>query len=193
MRKPFGAVPVKMNQQEARKPIPAAESFLKHLRLCAITDTEFGVRVGFVDLKSKPPKSYYLALGDSEDGIELVDADYEEEAAFLRKGAEEGWIRMSGGAGTANAPLVAVSARRKPSRSSYAERRRRRREAVLAARTKLDAQPRLTGEALKEHLEQYQMNLIRAGGALGPPLPLPLTKKMDDQLVAEGVLSPLEK
>ena len=34
------------------------------------------------------------------------------------------------------------------------------------------------------------MDLIRAGGTLGPPLPIQLTKEMDDQLVREGVLEP---
>jgi hypothetical protein len=50
--------------------------------------------------------------------------------------------------------------------------------------------PTLTGEALQNHLEQYQMDLIRAGGEKGPPLPMELTPEMDDQLVKEGVLPP---
>jgi hypothetical protein len=43
---------------------------------------------------------------------------------------------------------------------------------------------------LQNHLEQYQMDLIRAGGEKGPPLPMELTPEMDDQLVKEGVLPP---
>ena len=51
---------------------------------------------------------------------------------------------------------------------------------------------RLTGEVLQKHLQEYQMELIRAGGAKGPPLAIPLTPEMDAQLVKEGVLPPLE-
>jgi hypothetical protein len=41
---------------------------------------------------------------------------------------------------------------------------------------------------LQKHLQEYQMDLIRSGGAKGPPLPLPLTPEMDQKLVDEGVL-----
>jgi hypothetical protein len=44
-------------------------------------------------------------------------------------------------------------------------------------------------EEVRENLRQYQMEVIRAGM---PPLPIPLTPEMDDQLVAEGVLPPAE-
>ena len=69
-------------------------------------------------------------------------------------------------------------------RQSYAERLKSRREAL---RVKQVEAPKLTGEDLQKHLEQYQMDLIRKGA---PPLPMPLTKDMDDQLVKEGVLAP---
>jgi hypothetical protein len=36
------------------------------------------------------------------------------------------------------------------------------------------------------------MELIRAGGDLGPALPIPLTPEQDDQLVREGALPPTE-
>ena len=48
----------------------------------------------------------------------------------------------------------------------------------------------LKGEELTKHLEKYQMDLIRAGGEKGPPLPMELTPEMDAQLVSEGVLPP---
>jgi hypothetical protein len=34
------------------------------------------------------------------------------------------------------------------------------------------------------------MDLIRSRGEKGPPLPIPLTPEMDQQLVQEGVLAP---
>ncbi|WP_136083290.1 hypothetical protein [Pontiella desulfatans] len=42
-------------------------------------------------------------------------------------------------------------------------------------------------EEVRANLRQYQMEVIRAGM---PPLAIPLTQEMDDQLVAEGVLPP---
>lgn len=49
--------------------------------------------------------------------------------------------------------------------------------------------PQQEGELLDKQLQEYQMQLIREGL---PPLPIPLTKEMDDQLVSEGILPPLE-
>jgi len=42
-------------------------------------------------------------------------------------------------------------------------------------------------EELQEHLKEVQMDALRSGK---PPLPIPLTQEMDDQLVREGVLPP---
>lgn len=44
-------------------------------------------------------------------------------------------------------------------------------------------------EEVRENLRQYQMEVIRAGM---DPLPIPLTQEMDDQLVKEGILPPVE-
>ncbi|MCF7818374.1 MAG: hypothetical protein K9M54_10885, partial [Kiritimatiellales bacterium] len=42
-------------------------------------------------------------------------------------------------------------------------------------------------DEIRANLQNYQMEVIRSGM---PPLPIPLTQEMDDQLVAEGVLPP---
>ena len=63
------------------------------------------------------------------------------------------------------------------SSGSYAERLKRRREALRK------------GSGMTEALKQYQMDL-RQGKH---PLPIPLTPEMDRKLVEEGVLPPLEK
>jgi hypothetical protein len=86
---------------------------------------------------------------------------------------------------------------------SYLERRRLRDEWLRRANAPAEqpAAPastnaststpvRLEGESFKKQLQAYQMQLIREGRT---PLPIPLTKEMDDQLVAEGVLPPLEE
>ena len=46
---------------------------------------------------------------------------------------------------------------------------------------------RLRREEIRANLQDYQMEVIRSGM---PPLPIPLTQEMDDQLVSEGVLPP---
>jgi hypothetical protein len=51
---------------------------------------------------------------------------------------------------------------------------------------------KLSSVELQRKLQEYQMNLIRSGGQLGPPLPMQLTPEMDAQLVNEGVLPSAE-
>jgi len=53
--------------------------------------------------------------------------------------------------------------------------------------------PQLTAAYLQKQLQDYQMELIRAQGEKGPPLPIVLTPLMDAQLVSEGVLPPSAK
>jgi hypothetical protein len=213
-REPFGSVPV--------APAPSAETtgdrmadepppFTKNLRMCAITETEeYGVRVGIVDISAKPPLSYLMRVGEAQDGLELVDADFDREGALLKKDGLMYWMYLDGsrGAGEGGAhtsaaapfpgaprsapppafqPRPAVAAAQA---ASYAERLKKRREINDERRRLSDERESLGPEALKKQLQEYQMELIRAGGELGPPLPIPLTKEMDDKLVSEGVLPP---
>jgi len=192
-RKPFGELLAPVSPRLSPQAI-AQEAFVKDLRMCAITEDERGIRVGIVNIASN--KNYFFSIGDSEDGITLVDADFEEEKALLRKGAEEYWIFMSGAAsagGSGQEPLVAATGgspgeRR---RESYAERLRRRREATRV-KAAPDVPP-VPPEELEKRIAEFQMNLIRSQGELGPPLPIPLTPEQDEQLVREGVLPPLEE
>lgn len=194
-RKPFGDVQAQAQAAQKLTADQLQNSFIKDLRLCAIYEDDSGVRVGIVNIKSTPQASFILHLDEStDDGIKLVDADYETGSALLRKGSEEYWIAMGnelsvatgGGAPPqlASAPGSGVPGEK---RESYAERLRKRREALRAPPAK---PPELAGEDLQKHLEQYQMDLIRAAGEKGPPLPIPLTPEMDEQLVKEGVLPP---
>ena len=68
------------------------------------------------------------------------------------------------------------------------ERVRRKLEIQEIKRKEAEAGPAMKGEELQKHLKQYQMDLIRAQGELGPALPLELTPEEDDQLVKEGFL-----
>lgn len=206
-RQPFGAIPVARPKDESVTPqIPVAPPpFIKILRMCAITETSsFGLRVGIVDIKAKPPKSYFFRIGDVQDGIELVDADFIKEGALLKKDGLAYWIFMDGSMGpsegggrtpavtrtAAAGPLSPNPAGTASSRNSYATRLAKRREILEERRRKSMEREEIGPEALKAQLREYQMELIRAGGKLGPPLPIPLTKEMDDKLVAEGVLPP---
>lgn len=166
---------------------PVVESFTKVLKMCAITRNRFNgkVQVGIVNTLTK--KNYFLYEGDTEDGMELVKADYESEKALVRKGAEEVWMDMTAIVASAT-PVVSPA----PG-GGFARRAMAPPPAPAPAPGPAQPdKPRLTGEALKEHLKNYQMDLIRAGGKKGPPLPMALTPEMDAKLVEEGVLPSVE-
>jgi len=202
-REPFGTPPPPP-PPAAPPPGPPPVAFVNNLRLVAITDTSFGVKVGFLDVSKNPPKSYYLAVGRSEDGIEVVDADYDLEAALLRKGTEEHWLYMKSGPPVAGGPAaggamppgaILPGATGVPGgspmegRISYYARRLERRNEILEERRKASAEREKIGaEQLQAQLRDYNLELIRARGEKGPPLPIPLTPQEDAQLVEEGVL-----
>jgi hypothetical protein len=172
---------------------PAAPAITKTLKMCAITrhDRTGALQVGLVDTATK--KNYFITVGETEDGITVVEADYDNEKALLSKDGQETWITMSDVATMAATPtppptlvrprlpmpVLGGGVTMPANREAMAEARRTRRG--MSTNT-------LSGEALQAHLEKYQMDLIRAGGEKGPPLPIPLTPEMDQQLVKEGVL-----
>lgn len=184
-RKPFGALPPPENTAQV---VPQAESFAKSLRLSTIIDVDDGatMKVGFIDTRTG--RSYMLMPGESQDGIEVVSASWEDEEAVLRQGEEMALIKLASGEVQAITP--AEQQRREQAqqgRPSYAERRRLRMEEMQREQEEPPPQPRYTGEELTKHLQEYQMEVIRQGL---PPLPIPLTPAMDQQLVNEGVLPP---
>ncbi len=213
-RRPFGAAVEPDAVGAAPVAVPTA-SFAPRIRMCAITARSGQIRVGFVDQGVKPEKSYYLFVGESEDGFEVVDADYAKEVFLLRKDGHEGWISMREGDGESMpAPRVAFSP--PGGRPSYSGSRRvlipasgvtpeqYRREVEAGTRPK----PRSAVTAFNRYIDQdgavlstdaaeqseaslraYNLELIRARGSKGPALPIPLTPDEDAQLVKEGVLS----
>lgn len=186
-RKPFGVPPPPPPVQRVPVAPVVVPSFARTLRLSMIIREDTGeLKVGIVDLSNNTGMS--LLVGDIENGIELVSADYDEEEAVLRKGTEMALIKLSGAEAatiTPNQNPAGTPAKAQvtpPSRSSLAARRSRRTPST-AARPAIT--PKYTGEELKEHLQNYQMEVIRQGL---PPLPIPLTQDQDDQLVREGIL-----
>jgi len=178
-KQPFGQEPPEADIVQ----VPASESFARNLRLSMLFEGMDGsTRAGVVDNTTK--KSYILRVGEPQDGLEVVEADIKTSEAMLRKGNEVALFKLEAGAGEP------ISKREQSSRqSSYAERRRALLQKIETRQQESEPppEPKLSGEALKNHLEQVQMDAIRNGL---PPLPLPLTPEMDAQLVKEGVLPP---
>jgi hypothetical protein len=204
-RRPFGEAPVADATAGENIAATAGPSFADTLRIVAFTCSQDDIRVGFVDSSKTPPKTYFLFVGENQDGIEVVSANYEEEQAVLRKDGEERTLRIGGGGREANtARVTAVAAgveavsttsggksgsrpaaaeRTKPPRRLSAGRQLRMEEEQRRAETI----PDLHGQVLERHLQEYNMQAIRSGA---PPLPIPLTEEQDAQLVSEGVLPP---
>lgn len=201
-RRPFGAPPAVPTGDPVPAPPSREKSFVKDLRMCAIQETGAGLRVGLVDIKQN--RSYFLRVGESEDGIDLVEADFQREGALLRRGMEQYWIYMDDSLPeqptASGLPAGARSVGgRSPSpdrpaggRDASMERlKKRQRELEEEERSREKAEEQtLRGEDLEDHLQAYQMEVIRQGLV---PLPIPLTEEMDDQLVAEGVLPPADE
>lgn len=183
-RKPFGAAP----PPDVVEPVFTPEnSFAKSLRMCALLEDDNGIRIGLIDQSNN--KNFFLSVGQTEESIELVSANYEDEEAVLRKGAEMAVIKLQSGEiqplspAEQQARLNAPPAGRRP---SYAERRLMRQQQRAA---EPPPKPMYTGAELEKHLNEYQMEVIRQGL---PPLPIPLTDEMDQQLVNEGILPPVQ-
>ncbi len=188
-RKPFGDPPPE-SIEPSPSTITADESFTRHIRVSAMLEMEDGsVRVGIVDVQNND--NYFLAVGETRNGLELVSADYENEEAVLKKGLEMAVVKLKAGEVQIIQPHE-QSARLREARdrrpTTYEERRRARAERMQSDQRD-PPQPVYSGEELERHLRDYQMEVIRQGL---PPLPIPLTEDMDRQLVEEGVLPPMD-
>jgi hypothetical protein len=206
VRQPFGAAEQALEPETADVALPLQPpAFVKALRMCAITESGLGIRVGIVDIGQKPPKAYYLYVGDAEDGLQLVAADFSSERALLRKGDEQYWISMRDEQALPAEPVVPAAGRRRfgavpapsgvqlstapgaaTSGESYVADRQRR---LHEMRRRIHAQREMAPDDIENRLQEYQMQLIRSGKT---PLPIRLSPAADAKLVAEGVLSPVE-
>jgi hypothetical protein len=171
-----------------------------------------GLRVGFEDKKTKKP--YWMRTGDIEDEIQVVEIDYEGERVRLRKGDEEEWLTMETAdsvASAATTPALTPQAivRRRPAvsrprrlpaefrgltKAQYQKTKRLRAPPTPARHVVHGGNPaalaRMTKEQREQYYRKYNMDLIRAGGKKGLPLPIQLTPEEDAKLVNEGVLPP---
>jgi hypothetical protein len=190
-RRPFGepALP-----EPPPREVPPRESprppFTKDLRLHVLTDRGGDVRVGFLDMTARPPKSYFLRVGELEDGIRVVAVDFQGGRVELAKGDERHWLSMDGRTGrpgrgqardmvppgwTGRAdPASKDPVTESPARDlSFVERLRQRRDA-LRKRQKEDADAAaaraVSGDARSEleKLRDVQKAIMDAHGGPAP-------------------------
>jgi len=198
---PFGAAPPKPSAEAVAAAAAAAAQVAPNPNLnFAVTfklsflrqDMASGDAVCGIDDTKNPAWHAYIGVGESLDGITVEEIDFDKYGVKLSKGDIQQWLYASGTA----TPDTAVSASVVPSQhhgSSVAT------GAVPSSGWKIRREPfrhnmvqpsTMSGAELEKHLEKLQMEIIRSGGEKGPPLPIPLTPDMDDQLVREGVLPP---
>ena len=143
-RKPFGVAP----PPEVVAPVFTPEnSFAKTLRMCALLEDDNGIRIGLIDQSNN--KNFFLSVGQTEEGIELVSASYEDEEAVIRKGAEMAVIKLQSGEIQALSPAEQQARLNAPTgrRPSYAERRAMRQQQQQQQQP--PPTPKYTGEELR--------------------------------------------
>lgn len=174
-KKPFG-----FTAEATAKNTPAANAnqppLANGFKLVALEkDDESGmVKAGIVDAAGK--KSYYLTIGEEEDGLKLVDADFAGDRALIHKGDQEEWLAM--GSGSSHQPAVPGSAS-DPNREIA--RRQRFREMMAARQTGNEAVTVQTNSPaiLKQNEmrtgqpRRLNLDLIRKEARKNPPLTLP--------------------
>jgi hypothetical protein len=105
-RKPFGEPP----PVQAAPPPPPVETppWAETYRLCSVYEAEGKkVRVGLLEVKTN--KAMILAIGEAQNGIELLSADVGEESATLTKDGQEVTMKLE-----ASKAKPAAAAARKP-------------------------------------------------------------------------------
>ena len=193
-RSPFGSDPLAGGALDAANDLKAANQMAveaaKEIRLCFLFETEGGeIRAGFENMKAKPgdqsnPKNIILRVGESFKGMKLTEINLENSQAVLVRSGKRVLFELS----KAPTAAKATPAKQSPRRFGGGFRRPPSKPPVKPSEPQLSPEEQARQrETVRENLRQYQMEVIRTGM---PPLPIPLTKDMDDQLVAEGILPP---
>jgi hypothetical protein len=93
----------------AAPPPPPPPPFATKLTLCAINRTPMGsLAVGFTDASQNPIHSYYLDVGETQDGFTVVSADFDQECTTIEKGGVSVDLKMGKGATVATAKPTPV-------------------------------------------------------------------------------------
>ncbi|MBN2704171.1 MAG: hypothetical protein JXR23_08170 [Pontiellaceae bacterium] len=180
-RAPFGKAAVVIESEMPagfnNADLPNLESQYR-LSFLMKSETDGEIRAGFQNLKPQPgeSRSEIISVNETYNGITLIDVDLKKSTADVEYGGSVMTLTMKAvkqptrGRNTGNnpdqEPMVAVEV----VQLSPEELALRREENLIRS-------------------QEIQMDVLRKGQ---PPLPVPLTQEMDDQLVFEGVLPPLE-
>lgn len=195
-RSPFGADPllgVELANSEREKADAAAAvaAAAKELRLCFLLETESGeIRAGFQNLKAKQgdPKSIILLVGESFMGMKLLKIDMDDSQATLQSKGQPVVFELSKAPVSAKAAAVPPQQPQRRFGGGFRRRTPQPKEPAKPPEPQLSPEEqRKRREEIRANLQNYQMEVIRSGM---PPLPIPLTQDMDDQLVSEGILPP---
>ena len=92
-RKPFGDLAKPNSSEAVPQPDQAAieqakeeQALAKQVDMVAVNRTPRGkIAVGFIDKGTKPPRNFYLNVGESAGGFTVVEADFTEETATIEK------------------------------------------------------------------------------------------------------------
>ncbi len=200
-RKPFGDIAAAGASAGGGAANPDQPALSASLRLVALEmgEQKGAGRAGLVEASGK--KTYFLSLGEEEDGIKLVDADFQGDRALIRKGDQEEWLIMNRGFTKPGAsptdPTGEISRRQRFREMAKARMGQRNAsppapEPVVSSNLATNHPHFKNNEEMNEYYRKINLDLIRAGGNKGPPLPIPLTPEDDATLVNEGVLPPAE-
>jgi hypothetical protein len=192
-RSPFGEDPTLANEaansaKDQAAAAAAAKKLEKEIRLCFLLEAESGdIRAGFQNLKAQKgdPRSIMLMVGESFMGMKLLSIDLANSSATLQSNGKPITFELSKAPSAAKAPAKAAVPQR---RFGSGFRKQPPTPPAKPPEPQLSPEEQAKKrEEVRENLRQYQMEVIRAGM---PPLPIPLTQDMDDQLVSEGILPP---
>ena len=165
---------------------PTGPSWVESYRMTMLmVDDDEQPRIGLVNVKDN--YSFTLGIADDPiDGIRLKSVDYQKQSATVDKGGDVQDISMQ-----ELAAIPPATPAKKPATSGTSVRDKylARRKEMEKKRQVAMKEPKFQGAELEQHLKDYQMEVLRKGL---PPLPVPLTPEMDNQLVEEGVLPPLQ-
>jgi len=191
-RSPFGADPLLGVVNSEQQAAAAAAAAAKELRLCFLLESEGGeIRAGFQNLKAKPgdSKSVILMVGESFLGMKLLDIDLAGSQATLQSQGKPVVFELSKVPTPAKVPAKKPQPPKRKFGGGFRQRKPPPQPAPPPEPKLSPEEQRRRREEVRANLQDYQMEVIRSGM---PPLPIPLTQEMDDQLVAEGVLPPAE-
>jgi hypothetical protein len=194
-RRPFGvatAPPAGPAAADAAATQTQAEQKLaKQIAMVAVNIAPGGrVAVGFIDNGEKPPRNYYLAVGDSANGYTVLDADYEEETATLEKDGVVISLKLGQGLVATTAPAT-PAAPAAPAAAATAPAQAAARLPSASARTAVTAgvaRVRMSPEAMRRAL--YPEPAANPGMDTSVPgQPIPTSVRLINRMLDSGEIT----